>query len=127
MDPVTIAGAALKGAQTAWDAGSILWRFIQSTKIVDQSVKNLASEANSLGNACEAVNKQLKVLPTFHKDAGDLALFSSIQIQLSECDRCMSRLSLAISSVRGDSPSSIKQAVCFSICSSPVRVNSFDR
>ena len=100
MDPISITAAVGQGARLAWTAGKALFDLIEDTKLVDESVKALASEATQLGNTCDSVSKHLKELSALRVDADDVQLFSSIQMQLSGCDRSLRKLTGAIDSVR---------------------------
>ena len=110
MDPLNIASAVGQGAKLAWKVGNALYNLIEDTKVVDESVKALASEATQLGNVCDSVDKQLHRLADLLLDAEDAQLFSSIQMQLSECDRSMRKLSSAIETVRVHRSNALQQA-----------------
>ena len=110
MDAVTIATAVLKTANSAWDVGSALYTLVQKTRVVDESVKSLALEATHLGNVCESVSKSLRGLPQ-GLDNEQAQLFSSIQLQLSERERGMSKLLKAIEGVRKEGSNFVIQTV----------------
>ena len=109
MDPLSIAAAVGQGAKLAWSTGKALYDLIEDTKLVDESIKALASEATQLGNTCDSVSKHLKNLSGLSVDAEDAQLFSSIQMQLSECDRSLRKLTGAIESVRERRSNFLKQ------------------
>ncbi|KAK5129852.1 hypothetical protein LTR08_002760 [Meristemomyces frigidus] len=90
-DPITALGtasAALQIGQVAMEMGSYLWKPRKAIGKVDQTVSNLAAEANALGQACNLINQEIKgVLPaqsveTNSQYDGDGLLWKSVTLQL---------------------------------------------
>lgn len=121
MDPLTIATAVAKSAATAWDVGALLYKLIQNTRVVDDSVKNLASEVDQLVYVCDAVKRQLEALAKQQNSQSALVselhdretarIGAGIKSQLAECDRAVKKLKNAISGVRRKRSNAVTQTV----------------
>lgn len=60
MDPLTVVGCAATIGKIAFAASSTLYAFVNETRNVDQTVRDLATEFKSLSNALTQVEAVLK-------------------------------------------------------------------
>ena len=121
MDPLSILSGVAQTGKVAWELGVVLHDLVKSTRVVNETVKNLAAEVTQLSNVCEAVRGQLAVLVEQHhaqpapeselERREDARLGDGINAQLSQCDRAMVKLNSAISGVRQNRSNFILQTV----------------
>ncbi|KAK3723757.1 hypothetical protein LTR37_001638 [Vermiconidia calcicola] len=104
MDPVTIAATAGKLASTSWDTGQALFTFIQSAKVVDDTVRALQAEVRSFGNACTLVQSLLDGLSQLDKARitdPDGEPWTCLEDALQDSRNTVSQLREVIDSLKG--------------------------
>ena len=109
MDPVSIAGAAAHTATAAWKVGFKLYDFIQSTRNVDATVRQLHSEVEQVGNICTLVEAQIKHLKL--DDSDHESLCKAIKSQIEGCETAINKIDAVLVPVDKQGTNFVKQAV----------------
>lgn len=119
ITPFTAAGTAsavLALSKAAWKLGSSLSNLHQDTRIVDNTVRNLAEEIKSLGNECDLAYAELEEIviksetispPPYDVDG---RIWNSLATQVEETSRTIKELELFVKSVREEKLNFIGQA-----------------
>lgn len=113
MDAVTLTSLGLKTLQLALQSGLTLYQFVQETRNVNATVRELAIEVKSLGNACRVVHEQLRMLAgeyeLSHGNDKQSPVSTSIQKELESCQKTLRTLRGSLVDVRGNATNFAKQ------------------
>lgn len=114
MDPLSIIGIVGTAGKNAFEVSHALYKLAHDTKNTDQAVADLASEVETLGEACNSVQLQLQGIVSEYGAANrggqQLArLWRSTETKLEECQITIRKLETAIESVRTSKPNVFAQ------------------
>ena len=110
------AAALLELSKAACSLASTLYAFHRNTKNVNETVNDLASEVNALGNACAMVYGLLATLEkehgseTWDQDGQYHIIRESVGDQVQECQRTVNSLAKSIEGVQKEGSNFVAQA-----------------
>lgn len=116
LTAVSMASAILALSKASWRQGSILSNLDQETSIVNSTVRELAEELKSLGNACDILYADLEELVTRSQTASSLPydpdgqLWACLATQMEETSQAIQRLEHVLRSFRGNDVNCTSQA-----------------
>ena len=114
MDPVSLTSLGLQTLQLAIQSGLALHQFVRETRNVNATVRELAFEIKSLGNACRVVHEQLQILAGQYElqengENEQAPISASIQKELESCQKTLNTLRSSLVDVRGKTSNFVKQ------------------
>ena len=124
MDPLSVTttiGAVAQTADYALNAATTLYKLIKGTRNVNNTVRLLAGEVESLGNAYKAVYEKLQAVArdydskteALEPDAQESlrSLWTIIEAQIKCCDETIDTLQICIQIVKNGSSNAFKQGL----------------
>ena len=114
MDPVSLIGFTGASAKVALDIGTTLYKFVQAAKDVDQTIKNLAVEANGVAKSLDSLQQTLRTptvrnLHALNRKKQDRDLWQSVEGSVSDCQTTLLLLQQKLADTRFQGPNALQQ------------------
>ncbi|OQO13504.1 hypothetical protein B0A48_01733 [Cryoendolithus antarcticus] len=119
-DPLTAVGSAaaiLQITGQAWQLGKALQKFYRETQHIDETVKLLGVEVESLGDSCDLVHEQLESIVNVEAASGasaydrDGKLWRTVCAEADQCRNTLDGLRKIVDRVKGERSSFTAQAM----------------
>ena len=94
MDPLSVLSAVSAATKTTYNISSTLFRFIQSTRVIDKSLEELNREVESLTKALEAIELSLKdpAIIRIKNGEGTKGPWGSLDVAVTDTQRTVNAL-----------------------------------